>query len=135
MRYPATELAVRDYLRTQASLIALLANDTRRIDFKAPADDRPCIVIYRVGGFTSDYLPLDTATLAADCWGGSFKASLDLKTELKNSLSSIVSVMLNAETYGGSASVVSDLWTPDPGGRARHTVTFVVSARLTAAAA
>lgn len=127
--FPNTELAVRDWLRSQASLTDLLGG-TAKIDLD-PDPTLPCVVVYRAGGTTDAYVPLDRALLGFDCWGTerSRKAAMDLQVALTNCLSGLASEDLNSEVFGYSALVESVLYAPDAGGRHRYVVTALVTAR------
>lgn len=144
MQFPNTELAVRNWLRTQQPLIALLTapaatrglQPTALIDLE-PHAELPCVVVYRAGGQTDANLPLDRAVLGFDCWGtsSSRKSAMDLQLALIEALSGMASEPLGTGVHGYHALVESAVWAPDPGGRSRYVITATVIARRAALAA
>lgn len=133
--FPNTELAVRDWLRARPDVTDLLES-TNRVDLE-PHTDLPCVVVYRAGGTTDPYLPLDRAILGVDCWGTtrSRMAAMNLSVAVSTALTNLASENLNDDVFGLTALVESVLYAPSPEGRHRYAVTTVVTARsLTALA-
>lgn len=130
---PATELAVRTWLRTRSAVVSLLSNDTRRIDVDAPKEGRDYVALYRAGGAPDRYVPLDTAAITFHCYGGTRKKALDLQTAIVGALHSMSSETLSEGVFGRDAEVLSAFWLPD-GDHARYVVTALVTASRSALA-
>jgi hypothetical protein len=141
--WPDVEGGLRDYLRDQADVAALV---DRRVFFGIP--DRPTfplVTVRRVGGTddTSD-APLDRALVQIDCWGrlfndtnpgkaahGDLAQTSALRLAVRKALRLITSqTPLNANVVAYGAVVQSDPFLPDPDNdRPRYAVTALVTAR------
>lgn len=131
MEYPAVEMGVRDWLRTESSLVALVGGDSRRIDIDYSGDKASThLTLFRAGGGPSRKVPLDNAVLAFHCWGRGRGAALNLATELINVLNTRTEVALNDTAWLRGCTVESSNWLPDPTGQPR----YVVIARVIASA-
>lgn len=100
--YPDTEGACRTWLRTKASLTAVVA---QRIFFGVPDDaaesDFPLITIQRIsGGEDSSEAPLDVATLQIDVWGN-LRGKAAIAT-LANSVQAEFKDVRSATAFDGS---------------------------------
>lgn len=135
--FPNAEVAVRDWLRGQDPLLTVLGQPST-IDLQ-PDDTLPCLVVYRAGGRPDPYVPLVNAAMSFDCWGpGQSRSrgkSMEIRDALLGVLWSMAAVTLAPGVRGDGAQIESDLWFPDPSGRARYVVTAMVQLRSSALAA
>lgn len=133
------ELAVRDYLRADATVNGLIGN---RIFFGAPRNGAPTTAfatVRRVAGQDDlSEAPLDLSQLQIDCWGqkatqgpGGSKASANaLRAAVRGALREIRGTTTQGSTVLYGANVIGDVWAPDPeSDRPRYVVTAEVTAR------
>jgi hypothetical protein len=131
MALPATELAVRDWLRTVPELLTAVGNDPRRIDVDYSGTKTVThMTMFRSGGGPSVWTPLDDAVMTFLCWGKGRGAALSLATTLADTLRTTTEIPLNEDAWLRGSSVQSVLWMPDEDGQPR----YAVIARITASA-
>ncbi len=136
VRFPATEMAVRDWLRTRPSLLELLSNDSRRIDVE-PHPSAACIAVHRVAGRSVRNLPIDYASLSWHCWspagtGASRMTAQRLSVALQGEIESLQSpTPFNADTIGLAGEWLGSYYSPGQGDRHRYVVNGNIAARLT----
>jgi hypothetical protein len=137
--WPDVEGALRDYLRADAGVSALVG---QRVFFDIPKATRdsswPMITVARVGGATdASEVPLDLALMSIDVWG-----SLDASgngdkagaAAVVNAVRSALEAMNGRTTLttgvdGFGVQEAGVVWLPDPGnGRPHYTVTAEVTA-------
>lgn len=125
---PATELAIRDWLRQDSAILALVGNDQRKIDADYSGDEASThMTIRRAGGGTSSTLPFDRALMVFDCWGRGRGAALNLATALVQKLVNAKEEQLNATAYLRGCQVESNMFVPDPTGQARYVVMAMIT--------
>ena len=135
MAMPQSELAIRDYLRTVPSILALVGNDARKIDADySGGKDATHMTMFRAGGAPSQWVPLDDCVMIYMCWGRGRGAALALATELADTLRRTREVALNRDAWLRGSTVQATNWTPDVDGQPRYSVTAIstVSARESA---
>jgi hypothetical protein len=135
--WPDTEGALRDWLREQPSLQALVA---RRVFFGVPRNARqwPLVTVQRVGGAEDiSEAPVDRALVQIDVWGeidGSGNGDKAGTTAVVNALRSLLGSVkhrtpLNATVDALGVTVAGVAWVPDPADdRPRYVVTAEVTA-------
>lgn len=136
--FPDVEGAVRDYLRGDDAVAPVFGS---RVFFGVSGDVWPQAIVRRVGGGddTSE-VPLDIALVQVDVWGPLRNKALttDAKNVVRSALHGIRSLTRPAEdepTVLHGATVISDVWLPDPAtDRPRYALTVEVTARTTIAA-
>jgi hypothetical protein len=109
-----SELAIRDWLRTQTS-------PTVKVWFDMPKGDPsfPLITIGgRIGGAPDQYVPTDEPRISFQVWGGAMPGqgrqnAIAALGELVTALESVTGLALNASVYAYEARVDSMLWLPD----------------------
>jgi hypothetical protein len=132
--YPDVEGAVRDWLRDQAAVAALV--DDRVFMGVPKATQFPLIVVHLVGGgpVTGD-VPMSSELIQMDCWGpGRNKAvAVAVKNAVVGAIESLESgTPMNEAAVGLWARTTSNVWLPDfETDQARYVVTaeFAVHAR------
>lgn len=128
---PATELAIRDWLRDDDAIVALCGNDTRKIDADYSGDESSThLTLRRVGGGASSTLPFDKALMVFDCWGRGRGAALNLATALVQKLVNAKEEQLNDSAYLRGWNVESNMFAPDQTGQPRYIV--IAEATVTA---
>lgn len=128
----SVEAAIRDYLRADESVMSILVNEDRRMDMEWRGDPRAGhATINLAGGGFDDYVPLRTAVLYVNCYGGSRPAASSLAEAVALSVRRITL----SDAPLASASVESVAWKPTPDGVPRYVVTAVVTARFSPVAA
>ena len=135
MSWPDVEGAVRDHLRADADVAALVGT---RVFFGVPLDSNgqvtaqlPLVTISRVGGGDdASEAPIDQALLQIDCWAASRnKAQAHAVTSaVRKSLTEIRTAEVGSTVLFG-AVVESVIWSPDPKDLPRYSLTALVSAR------
>lgn len=133
MKYPFSELAVRDLVRTFPSVLPLLSYDLRRIDVEYSGPHRMAktyLLVYRSGGTLDDNLSLDTPTLTFQCYGSTrmvaYKLALALAADIADVHLSYVSTVLGTACVSKfTAPTLS--YTPDQD-HARYTL--ITTARV-----
>lgn len=129
MATPQTEFAVRDWLRTVPSVLALVGNDVRRIDVDySGSPDLTHVTMFRSGGALPEMLPFDDAVMTFLCWGKGRGSALTLATTLAETLRSTREVPLNSSAYLRGARVESLFWNPSDDGIPRYAVIALVTA-------
>jgi hypothetical protein len=121
------EGTVRDYLRTDTTVMGLLNNDPKRLNMDWSGDVRAShVTLYLAGGDYSAYLPHQHPVLAIHAFGSTRPAAADLAEAVALAMRSLS----QADTPLLSASVESVNWLPTPEGVARYVITTVVVAQL-----
>lgn len=135
MSWPDVEAGVRDYLKADAGVAAIVST---RVFYGVPrggtgdlAAQLPLITVRQVGGVEDpSEAPIEQALVQIDCWGRSHTAAVAVRNAVRDALASIRgATQLNAEVVGYGAQVESVLFTPDPSDVPRYSVTALVTAR------
>lgn len=132
MSWPDPEGGLRDYLRANAGVVALVV---QRVFFGIPDNPVwPLITVSRVGGGDDlSEAPIDVALLQVDCWAdGRNKAQAHaVASAVRDALAAIRgAVAVNGTTVLYGAVVESVLFAPDPAdARPRYAITAQVTAR------
>lgn len=143
MIWPDTEGGLRDWLRTQTPLTALLAS-VRAVWLGHPREaveaDYPLVVLGRVGGGEpfGNLGPMENVTIQFDVWGAlsGAKAGREACWDAAAKLAQLVSeiehpTLLKTGVVASGGEVASMLWFPDPvDSRPR----YVLTAQITASA-
>jgi hypothetical protein len=135
--WPDIEGAMRDYLRADTAVNALIGN---RQFFAVPATPTyPLLTVSRVGGGqdADTDAPIDVALVSIDIWGeldangyGDKAGALAVVNAVRSALEAISgrTTLTNGVT-GHGAEVVGVAWAPDPdNGRPHYAVTAEVTA-------
>lgn len=122
--WPDIEGAMRDWLRTDPGLTALI---DKRVFFGVPRDSEdafPCIMITRIGGgersgdapMDQPMLQLDVYGKKADQPGGGRRTTTLVALELRKALSRMRGrTRLNDDVVGWDARVTTQVYSPLPG--------------------
>lgn len=131
MTWPDVEGGIRDYLRANTAIAALVGT---RVFFGIPATVQyPLITVQRVGGGddTSE-APIDQALIQIDVWAavGNKASATAVLNAVRDCLSGIRGrTTLKAGVTGFGAEVVSVIWAPEQGtDQPRYSVTAAVAA-------
>lgn len=103
----SAEQLVRDYLRGDDTLMALLTDDERRLNMEWSGDARASrVTLYRGGGRLNGYVPLDYPVVTLHCWGSTRSAASALAervavlmNDIDNRLTPLVSGEVESVTY------------------------------------
>lgn len=126
------EAELRDYLRGDEALMALLNNDEKRLNMDWTGDVRAThVTIFRAGGNINGYYPYDLPVLVAHCYGSTRPAAADLAYEVSRAIRAISM----ADSPLLSADVESVVYLPTTEGVSRYVVTTVVTTRFGPSAA
>jgi hypothetical protein len=134
---PGSELAIRDWIRADATIVGIVGGDARRIDVDiSGSKDTTHMTMYRVGGAPSNTVPLDRCLMSFDCWGRGRGSALSLATALQEKLVNSREQPLNDDVRLRGCAVMAVRWVPDPTGQPRYVVTALIttSARQAVAA-
>lgn len=129
--YPDTEGGVRDWLRSMASITALVS---QRVFFGLPDNTEwPAVVVRQVGGGPDiGDAPVAVDLIQIDCWAATRnKAQAStLKNAVLGAIQSIESgTPLGASAQAKWASTLSVIWLPDPeNDQARYAITAEIAA-------
>lgn len=132
MTWPDVEGGVRDYLRADSAVSALVGT---RVFFGVPKQAKfPLITVRRIGGPQDpSEAPLDLPLVQIDVWGeGNNKAQAHaVCAAVRDALDAIRSATsLNAGVVAYGANVENVTWFPDPADdRPRYVLTAQVTAR------
>jgi Protein of unknown function (DUF3168) len=128
--WPDCEGSMRDYLRADASLAALVGN---RVFFGIP--DRvafPLVTVTRVsGGDDPSTIPIDRPLLQLDCWGrkGNKTEAFNVAAAVRDALFAISNTTSGTALLYG-ASVIGGVFFPDPEtDQPRYVLTVELAAR------
>lgn len=125
------EADVRNYLRTDETLMGLLNDDEKRVNMEWSGDARAShVTLFRAGGNMNAHYPHDYPVVVVHCYGSTRPAAADLSEAVALSMRRLS----QADAPLLSASVESVNWLPTPEGVARYIVTTVVTAQLAASA-
>lgn len=127
MTLPASEMAVRDWLRTVPEVVAAVGGDSRKIDVDYSGDPASThLSMFRAGGAPERNFPMDTCFMDFDCWGRGRGAALTLSTVLMEAIRATRETQMNDSAYLHGGEVLSSSWLPDPTGQARYVVSAVL---------
>jgi hypothetical protein len=120
------EAEVRDYLRTDETLMGLLNGDEARVNMDWNGNVQAShITLFRAGGNVNSYYPHDYPVVVIHCYGSTRPAAADLAYEVGRAIRDISAI----NTPLLDASVESIVYLPTTEGVARYVVTTVVTAR------
>jgi hypothetical protein len=123
---PIEEL-IRDYLRGDADVMALLNDDPERVNMEYKGNTKAThVTLYRAGGFQHEYAPLDFALVTLHCYGTTRSVAARLADEIARALRAVS----NYHAPLQSASVQSLGFLPTGDGTARYAVTTSVTRTL-----
>lgn len=122
------ELELRDYLRDDTAVMAILNNDDSRMNMDYAGNEAAThVTISRAGGSMNGYYPFDYPVFSLNCHGSTRPAAAALTSAVTNSLRALSSVNVPLLT----ASVESVVYLPTtPDGVARYVVTTVVTSNM-----
>jgi hypothetical protein len=125
------EQEVRDYLRNDDVLMALLNGDVSRVNMDWSGNvSASHVVLYRAGGQRDGYRPLDTPVIVVHCYGSTRPAAATLASAVAASLQN----MDSRATPLLDCNVESINYLPTTEGVARYVVTTSVTALIGAEA-
>lgn len=125
------EIVVRDYLRTCDAVMALLNDETKRLNLDFSGNMAAThVTINLAGGGLHPYLPIGQPALQIHCFGSTRPAAAILASEVARALHEVS----EAHAPLASAEVLSINFAPTTDGVARYVVTTSVVAKLKASA-
>jgi hypothetical protein len=125
------EAEVRDYLRADDAVMALLNDDPKRLNMEWSGDMRAThVIVSRSGGGQHDYMPFDVPAMTIHCYGSTRPAAAAVASEIARSLKAVDP----SHRPLCSATVESTLYLPTTEGVARYIVTTVVTTKTGLAA-
>lgn len=130
------EGGVRAWARANSSITAAVS--TRTFFGFPDGGQLPLLTLARVGGAPEPgEAPLDTARISFHCWGRTKQEAAAVAAALKSAAQSLrAGIPMGADLIAYGASVVLDLWQPDPANdRPRYVVDVVFTVRATSAEA
>ena len=120
----SAEGALRDYLRSDPTVLGLLNDDDRRINMEWTGDTRAShVTLYRAGGNLHSLAPLDYPALTVHCFGSTRPAAATLADAVAAAVNDIDSRHLPLT----SGNVESITYLPTTDGAARYIVTTTVT--------
>lgn len=130
MTWPDVEGAMRDYLRADAGVSALVST---RVFFGIPRNGArfPLAVVRKVAGRQDgSEAPLDVATIQVDAWGTTKANAATLRSAVRDACDALREPTTQGTVVLYGANCVGDTWVPDPeSDQPRYAMTFEVVAR------
>lgn len=125
------EIAVRDYLRSQPELMALLNDEESRLNLEWKGDLRAThVTLHLVGGERHYYLPVGSPALMVHCFGSTRLSAAQVTEAVEQALWTLDSRAAPLQC----AEVVGTQFLPTPDGVSRYVVTTSVVTKVGLAA-